>query len=238
MRGIFSLDGAFYKWGSLIADILVLSLMWIFFSLPIVTIGASTTALFYVTTRRISEREGYITRDFWEAFKSNFKRATGIWLIHLLMLAVLYLNITNISLLGDMSQILLPLQIVILIEITIISFYVYPLTARFEMKWTQIIKTAFFMANRHIFTTFTCVALAAAIIFGILAYPLLLLAAMGLYAWMSSYMLMKVFRKYHPEMDKNPAVELQEIEHEIEERKRLEWANDGSEPDGNLPEQP
>jgi uncharacterized membrane protein YesL len=223
MRGFFNLEGPFYKWGSLVADIMILSFMWIIFSIPFVTIGASTSALFYVTTRRIAEREGYITRDFWTAFKSNFKRATGIWMLEVLIVAVLLLNIFNIEVVGDMASILLPFQYVFLIEIFAISIYLYPLIARFDMKWRQQIKSAFFMANRHLLTTLTCAALVVAILFGIvMTNGLLIIVAMGLYAWLASYMIMRIFKKYRPEMDKNPMLELQEIEAERSARKMFD----------------
>jgi uncharacterized membrane protein YesL len=190
--------------------------------LPVVTIGASTTALFYVTTRRISDREGYITRDFWTAFKSNFKKATGIWLLQMLVLLVLYLNITKMGdtgLSGNLQSVLLPFQFVFLLEVAFTSVYLYALTARFEMSWKQLIKSAFFMANRHFLTSFTCVLLGAAIVAGIIMYEVLIFAAMGLYAWLSSYLIMRVFKKYRPEMDKDPRLELQEIEAERAARK-------------------
>ncbi|MCL2457094.1 MAG: YesL family protein, partial [Defluviitaleaceae bacterium] len=81
MREFFSLEGTFNKYAGFVADTLILSMLWIFFCLPVFTVGASTTALFYVSTRRISNREGYISSDFWAAFKSNFKRATALWFL-------------------------------------------------------------------------------------------------------------------------------------------------------------
>jgi uncharacterized membrane protein YesL len=223
MRGFFNLEGPFYKWGSLVADVMILSFMWMLFSLPIVTMGAATSALFYVTTRRIAEREGYITRDFWNAFKSNFKRATGIWMLELVVVTLLLFNIFNIEVVGDMASILLPFQYVFMIEIFAVSIYLYPLIARFDMKWRQQIKSAFYMANRHLLTTLTCIALAVAIALGvILTNLMLLIVAMGLYAWLSSYMIMRVFKKYRPEMDKNPMLELQEIEAERSARKTFD----------------
>lgn len=212
MGTFFNLDGPFYKFGSMLADIMILSLVWILFSLPLFTIGASTTALFYVTTRRISNREGYILRDFWTAFKSNFKKATLLWLLMVALVGVLIINIININVTGSMATFLLPCQVVFLIEIALVSVYVFPLTARFDMKFLQIIKSSFFMANKHIFTSITCVVLGLAIVLGTYLYTILFLVAMGLYAWLSSYLIVRVFKRYRPEMDKDPLMEILEEE--------------------------
>jgi uncharacterized membrane protein YesL len=220
MSGFFSLDGAFYKYGTLVADILILSLAWIICSLPIITIGASTSALFYVTTRRIANREGYILRDFFNSFKTNFIKATVLWFMIGGVAIVLIINILNISVMGSMAGIILPLQICFFAELLLIAFYIFPIAARFDMNKRQILKSAFFMANRHLLTSLSCVALFASLLLGIYLYPPMLLVAPGLFAWLSSYMFMRVFKKYRPEMDKDPAQELAEIEAAIEAAKK------------------
>jgi uncharacterized membrane protein YesL len=58
-----------------------LNLLWLVCSLPIVTIGASTTALYYVTLKIAENEEGDITQQFFRSFKANFKQATVLWLI-------------------------------------------------------------------------------------------------------------------------------------------------------------
>ena len=207
MGGIFNMDGPFFKFGNAIADIMILSLLWIVFSIPLFTIGASTTALFYVTTRRISDREGYLFRDFFSSFKSNFKRATLLWLLWLAAFGILAVNIFMLQTAEFepwMTFILLPIQICVMLELFFVSIYIYPITARFEMSFSQTIKSAFFMANRHILTTILCILTGVSIIAAsmILFEPIILIS-MGLYAYSTSYMIMNVFKKYRPEMDED-----------------------------------
>jgi len=220
MRDFFSLEGPFNKFGSYIADTLILSFMWILFSIPIFTIGASTSALFYVSTRRIAEREGYITSDFWHAFKLNFKKGTKLWLMVFVVGLILVFNILNVENIGGMAPFILIAQLIFFIQLWFICIYLFPLTARFDMGVRQTIKSSFFMANRHIFTSITCTALMAAIVLGVQMVPVLLFAVPGVYAMISSYMIMRVFRKYRPEMDKDPMLEIQEIEAKKAEERR------------------
>jgi len=212
MRDFFSLDGPFQKYGSYIADTLILSLMWILFSIPIITMGAATSAMFYVSTRRIAEREGYITADFWKGFKASFKRATVIWLMVLFFTAVLTFNILNLEYMEGLSGIMLPAQLIFIAQLILVSIFMFPVTARFDMGITQTIKSSFFMANRHLLTSLLCAALLASVILAAwLFYPLFLLAP-GAYAMLSSYLIMRIFKRYRPEMDKDPRLEIAEIE--------------------------
>lgn len=214
MRDFFSLDGSFHKYGSYIADTLILSLMWILFSLPVITMGAATSAAFYVSTRRIAEREGYITSDFWHGFKASFKRATVLWVLLLLFGGVLVFNVLNLEYMEGMHGIMLPAQLIFIAQLAFISVFLFPVTARFDMSVAQTIKSSFFMANRHLLTSILCTAiLVFVIVIASYFYPLFFLAP-GAYAMASSYLIMRVFKRYRPEMDKDPRLEIQEIEAE------------------------
>jgi len=224
MRDFFSLEGPFNKYGGMVADMLILSLMWFIFSIPIITIGASTTALFFVTTRRIAEREGYITGDFWSAFKTNFKRATIIWLIVLAFASLIVFNlflIAQFEVGGILTTVIFPAQLILMLQLVFISIYLFPMTARFEMTIKETIKTSFFMANRHLLTTITCVIMLAIIAyFSLIFGPFVLFIGPGVYAMLASYSIMRVFKKYRPEMDKDPLLEIQEIEAQKAEDRR------------------
>jgi len=221
MRDFFSLDGAFNRYGSYVADIVILSLMWIIFSIPIITAGAATSALFYVTTRRIAGREGYITSDFWEGFKSSFKRATILWLIILVLVLLAIFNLFNLDLVGGMVNLILPAQVILLAQIALISVFLFPATARFDMGVVQTVKSCFYMANRHLLTSLTCVLLMVVLIAAsIFVHGLITFLIPGIYAMLSSYLIMRIFKRYRPEMDKDPILEIQEIEAQKAEERR------------------
>ena len=223
MRDFFSLDGAFNKYGGILADTIILSFMWFFFSIVTlgIGVGASTTAMFFVTTRRIADRENYITSDFWSSFKENFKRATIIWLIIFVIGILLVFNIWNIATVGNMAGIVLAAQIVFVVQLTFFTIFIFPMTARFEMPLWMSIKSCFFMANRHLLTSITCTLLLAILLFvgGWLIWFIIFIP--GLYAMLASMMIMRIFKKYRPEMDRDPILETQELEaKKVEERRR------------------
>lgn len=75
----WSLDSPLMRFLAKIADLIILNLLWMAYSLPLVTIGASTTALYTVMLKIVKEEDIYITKVFFDAFRKNFKQSTIIW---------------------------------------------------------------------------------------------------------------------------------------------------------------
>ncbi len=197
------LDSKFYKYGTLLGDLIILTILWLICSIPVITIGASTTALYYVTTRQLSNREGYVSKDFFKSFKSNFLEATGVTILLGVIGVVLYVNIHFFVPNTTIDTIILLVQYVLLYELTIVTIYVFPVLSRFNLKFGQLLKTSLFMANRHLLTTFTCAILFVAVVLIVLRCGILIIVCAGSYAILTSLMFMKLFRKYVPDMDKD-----------------------------------
>ena len=158
MGGWFNIDSKFYRFCSYIGDFIILMVLWAIFSLPVITVGASTTAAYYVATRQLSSREGYIWKDFLKSFKSNFIQSTLSTIIFGIIGAVIYINIEFL----EKSSIFFPVQFVLLYELTITVIYTFPLLSRFNFKFFKLLKTAFLMANKHLLTTISCLILLGA----------------------------------------------------------------------------
>lgn len=70
----FSVDSPLYKFMNRLMDVFKLNCMWLLCSLPIVTMGAATTAAYTITLKMVKDEEGYIAGPFWKEFKANLKR--------------------------------------------------------------------------------------------------------------------------------------------------------------------
>ena len=92
MNRLFGMDSPLMVALMKIGDLLCLSVLWLVFSLPIFTIGASSTALYAAVFYCLRRNEAGVWKHFWKAFRENFKRSTLAWLIELLVLAVLMLD--------------------------------------------------------------------------------------------------------------------------------------------------
>ncbi len=202
MGGIFSIDGILYKIGTLIFDMFFLNLLWVICSIPIVTVGASTTALFYVCGKRIRGEEGYLVKDFFKSFTMNFKQSTIAWLIILLGIFILWIDFKSISLMGNFTTFFYILFLVISYELLIITIYIFAILSRFYIKTANLIKTAFFMANRHFLMTICCILVMVLDIFLTLNFGFFIFFMFSSYALLASYLFKVVFDKYTPKEDK------------------------------------
>ncbi|MDD3173509.1 MAG: YesL family protein, partial [Herbinix sp.] len=75
MGNFFNIDNGFFAFLSKVCDILFLSIIWVAFCIPIITIGPANTALYYATVKVIRRDRGYLFREFFKSFRMNFKRA-------------------------------------------------------------------------------------------------------------------------------------------------------------------
>ena len=93
MDRFFNMDNKFFSMMSRVADLILLNVLCIICCIPIVTAGASITAMFYVTLKMVRDEESYIVKSFFKSFKENFKQALVINIIMLAVGGVLALDI-------------------------------------------------------------------------------------------------------------------------------------------------
>lgn len=128
---------------SKLIDVLFINLLWIVFSIPIITIGASTEAAFYVTIKIVDDEEGYIFKDFFKAFKQNFLQGTILWLITVVFGYALYLLWQIVIKKDDISFVIILISIFSTVFVIAGLLYSYPLVARYENKLINHIKNSY-----------------------------------------------------------------------------------------------
>ena len=124
-----------------LGNIFLLNALWILFSIPIITIGASTTALYSVCLKMTDDVEDSIFKGFKKAFVENFKQATVCWLCILAAAGIIYGELALGAFVG--GAIVVFYKIVAIIEIALllmIMAYLFPLISRYENKWYNQIK--------------------------------------------------------------------------------------------------
>ncbi len=92
LKGLFALDNPLMRFLSRVADVLILNLLFIICSIPVITIGASLTAMYYCLFKIKDQEEGYLMKKFFHSFKQNFKQSTLMWLFMLIVGVVLFLE--------------------------------------------------------------------------------------------------------------------------------------------------
>ena len=129
-----------------VADLLLLNLLFILFSLPVVTVGTSATAMHYAL-RRWKEGEGSIVKDFMKSFRLNLRQATILWCVFLALAAAMTANFGMISVwTGALYPVVAVLLMVVSTALLAWVSVVFPLLARFDDTTVAIAKNALLIA--------------------------------------------------------------------------------------------
>ena len=200
---MFGIDSKFYEVVSRIADLVVLNLLFVLCSLPIITIGASTTALYGVTKKMAENREGYIFRNYFRLFKENFKQSTIILLLFALI-PTIDLYIINSFEKTIVTTALKGLMLAAALAILFVFLYAMALQSTFENTIKNTLKNAFLMGIGHFPWTLLIVF--------ITLLPIILLVLLGrsagsvvyvmlfvgfaVLAYLNSYIFNHIFKRY------------------------------------------
>lgn len=207
MREFFNMDNPVFRTLGRLADLMILNIVFIICCIPVFTIGASLTGLYYMTLKMAENEESYIIRGFWKSFKQNFKQATLIWLVVLVIGIVLVLDI---QIIGAMDS---PYAKFLYIAVMAISLfylmtvcYLFPVLSRFYNTIRGTFKNSMLMAVAHFPYTVMIVAVTVAPVlltfyngytlwYGLLIW---LMAGFSLIAFANSCLFKRIFKKYMP----------------------------------------
>ena len=209
---IFSYDSKFSQLFVKLSYACWLNMMWMICSLPIITIGASTTALYSVTLKIADETESNITRQFIHAFRSNFKQSTRLWILLLIaglliggdFYVVMHMRSMSTGIMAIIWTLNLALLIAVSIIYVVVLIYIFPLIARVENTDQAMLKNSLLIGIHYLFCTIVVAAIHFVMFYAVVAvFTPLILFGEGLCALLSSYMLINVFRviSYRPEED-------------------------------------
>lgn len=142
-----SSDSWLGRFFNLVFDLVIMHVIWIICSLPIFTIGASTTALYYAFMKRTRRDEGYIWKNFFHSFKENFKQATMIWFLLLAIGALLFTDIRiGMAVTTSFGQVIIFVSSILLVPFFLVLLYIFPVQAKFENTIFANIKNALLMS--------------------------------------------------------------------------------------------
>lgn len=200
MFDMFKYDSPLMQFLSKVADLLWLNILFILCSIPIITIGASTTAMYYVSLKLIKDSEGNITSQFFRSFRQNFKQTTLIWSG---MLGVIGLLVADIYIFvkadGEYQLIFKMILLIMGLLFIMIAFHVFPLLSKFENDTKNALKNAVVIALTNIPKTALMIVFALApaiyIINHLKLVPLLFLLGFSLPAFVNSIWLNKIYKK-------------------------------------------
>ena len=203
---IFNSDGWFARIFGTIGDIIVVNILFIICSIPIFTIGASMSAMYYTLLKkqRTGETVGII-KLFFKGFKDNFKKSTIAWLLFMLIAFVFSLDFNLFGKGGPQeNKLMYYTSVIFFILICFIAIYLFPVISAFENTLKNLILQSIYMAAKNFIFTIIIMILYTLPAYFLLASPqvfmvgifILIVCGFGLIAYVSSFMFIKAFSPY------------------------------------------
>lgn len=202
MGNLFNVENGFFTFMGKVWDMILLSILWVICSIPIVTIGPASAALYYAVVKVIRRERGYITREFFHSFKDNLKVGCLSTLAFLVLGIILfydyqYANQLKADGVSYAFAFNAGFNAVTLIAVCTLA-YVFPVLSRFTLGVKSLLKTAFFMSVRHFLTTIIVliILVATALVLYIVLPAIFFMPSIC--ALLCSFLLERVFKKYMP----------------------------------------
>jgi len=178
MGGFFNYDNPVWRFVGRIWDLFILNLLWVICSIPIVTFGASTTAMYYCTLKIAKDRDsGGMFTMFFHSFKDNIRQSTIIWIIMAFIGGILFFDIRFFSFYSPINNtvirmIIFTVTCFLILLWLFIFLYIFPIHAKFINSIKQTFKLALFMSIKHLVRTI--IILAGSLIILIAVYYLIM----------------------------------------------------------------
>ncbi len=211
VMGIFDYRHSFYEFMKKIGWVFLINILFILTSLPIITIGASTTAMYTILQKLIKEREFSLLKDYFSSFKRNFKKATLMWIVILPICLVCYFDlmffVAMLDSFGVVGIVMLTIAIIVSVVVLMYVLIVFPILAEFEGSIKDTLTVTMFVVKKNILKCLMAVGYTAIIIgftlyiiiyaeYIFIYFPLLAFAFNG---FVLSYIYDSILRPYYEE---------------------------------------
>lgn len=198
---MFKSDTLFAKFMNTLCDVLLTGLLWLAFSIPLVTAGAATTAAYYAMSKCVRHNAGYVFSEFWHSFKQNIKATIFTSILFWVLLASIAFEIYAVwiyrSNLNDALFVILAFAAFIVSGFTV---YACPVLSRFDKKTFELMKTTAFLFFKFLPLTILAVAVFYAALIAIYLMPWAILVIPGIYMWLLSLPMEKILRRMMPDV--------------------------------------
>lgn len=241
LGGIFSIDSKFSQVMSRLFDLMILNLIFIIMCIPIITIGANITAMYYVTIKMVRNEDSYTFKSYFKSFKENFRQSTIIWLI--LLFAGIFL-VSDIYLVNNvMTGAITNIKYVFFFLLMVYFFiflYVFPSQSRFYNTIKHTFLNSLLFSIRHLPYTILMLAVIVGPFFvclysagTIFSFYIMFLFLFGFSAtaYVNSIFFNKIFKNYMPPEEEDAPgddliAHLNRLDEEEQEQKTLQEKED------------
>lgn len=181
-----------------VVDAAILSLLWTLCSLPVITIGAASAALYHAVTESLIQDKGYAYKSFFKSLKRSFRQSIFFTIVLLLFvptfLFIIYFFYHNPM--GFFSQFYSVFSLFCLALTALAETYALALIGRFDLTSRQILSLLVKLVFRNLPRSLLVLAAFAVILNFTVIYPFLLLIAPSGYALIVTLLMEDSVKKY------------------------------------------
>ncbi len=154
MNSLFQIDGPLWRFLSLLGDMVILHILWLFCSLPLITIGPATVAVHWVAMKIVRDEGRGVIHEFFKSFKANLLQGIILGIVFILAGAFIvldfYLMLEKIEASNMFLLVMLIFLCIFAILYLFIFIYVWAVQARFSNTIYRTITNAFFISMSHV----------------------------------------------------------------------------------------
>ena len=205
LKDMWALDSPLLSFLQKIAWVFFLNILFVVTSLPVITIGASATAMYTVFFKIIDEREFSFFKDYFRAWTGNFVKSTIVWLLMLVVMVILGIDIVYVfAEMSGPSGIAMKLGTILLaVAFCVFANIMFPLISQFELTVKESFISAFRMIKENLLLALESIVFSVVVFGGcvliiysgfflglFIVFPLI---SFGLHGLMQSYLYRKMF---------------------------------------------
>lgn len=198
-NSLFNSENWIWQPFGLVADFLILSCLWLIFSIPMVTVGAASAAMYDCCARCIKDGDRALFSRFFRTFRRELLKSipsTLLWAAILGLLFFLIRSFTGSAAGTDINLVLAYAMVVFLAVAVGTASWVFPLLSRFTFDFASLNMTAIRLALAHLPRTMALGAVNIAAGWLCLRLLMPVMVAPGIAALLSAYLLEPVFKPY------------------------------------------
>ena len=172
-------------------------MVWLVTSLPVVTAGAASTALYYTVVKVVRHERGRLLPSYFAAFKSNFKESTRALLLLLGYAALGAADMYALALMGlgrDSGSAVYYLSILFFVPPVLTALWVFPYVSRFGNTLKGTLKYVWYLLIRNFGKTLLLAAITGGTVLICWLMPLITPLLPGVSCFLASLVIEPVFR--------------------------------------------
>lgn len=200
MKHFFSWDGPLLRFFDKVGKVVVASLLWLLTSIPVVTAGLASTALYYSVVKAIRSDRDYVLSQYYGALRREWKQGLLFGILYLLAFALLLLDVIAWHEEGTKKGMFLFLVCAVaMLFLAVSAVYVFSLISRFEMGFRDVLKIGFFLEFRYLPSSVGIALILGASVGLIFLSPYTVLFVPGAACFLISFLTEKIYQNIIPE---------------------------------------